>query len=332
MTTVVVMAAQARAATWSKAGRRANWCEGKAPFNIGRPPEAYDKDGLFAEEIKLKEDWDGYLEQHAVGTTERKWDKLMRKEVIDRVSKLLERTLARTQLSVAISTMDEQDVQAKTRIKSLKEARAVYARGGPVIPAHLPSGSAIPDTVQMEDLAQLLVANPEVQQQDTDNWCDALKNVTRRVLLEKAIESRKAERKQKVAEFKGLSADVKVIKDDILYLVAKMREAAHEYARTTADTQSLDINDDDEYDLPDVKTSVLVGLPSNNRLRRTDTVAAAPVDVGDTASSDSFDSTQPSTEKRPSADEEEPAAKRVHTETNPSPSTASSFRSWGFGT
>jgi hypothetical protein len=32
--------------------------------------------------------------------------------------------------------------------------------------------------------------------------CDALKNVTRRVLLEKEIESRKAERKAKVTELK----------------------------------------------------------------------------------------------------------------------------------
>eukprot|EP01043_Picozoa_sp_COSAG02_P003436 COSAG02_NODE_83_length_39665_cov_25.213719_35_plen_144_part_00 len=90
-----------------------------------------------------------------------------------------------------------------------------------------------------------------------------------------SIESRKAERKAKVTDFKALFADVKLMKDDIIYLVAKMWEVAHEYARTTTDTQSLDM-DDDEYELPDVKTSVLVGLPSNNRLRHTDTVAVSP--------------------------------------------------------
>ena len=39
-----------------------------------------------------------------------------------------------------------------------------------------------------------------------------MKNVTRRVLLEKEIESRKAERKTKMGEFKALFADVKVMK------------------------------------------------------------------------------------------------------------------------
>ena len=57
---------------------------------------------MFAEEIKLKADWNAYLEEHPVGTTERKWDKAMRKQVTDRIdllAKAKERTAKRRSLA-----------------------------------------------------------------------------------------------------------------------------------------------------------------------------------------------------------------------------------------
>jgi len=298
----------------NKGGRPASWHTGKAPPGLGQEPEHHDDKGLFAAERAESSDWDAYMDKHPAGTTERRWDKMMTVEVKKRRKDLALLQKKRTDMSVAIYAADCDDHACGRRLASLREAYDTFSfQAGGLVDTLERDGSA--HIVDLPSCAMTLIRG-DVTQDQLDAYCDSLKTLCRRYLVEKHAAQRQKERKKNAGEFKLIINDIKILRDDISYLINKMRTCAYEYAKGELEEEDKtvklnfgDSSDDaqEEYDLPDVK-SVLIGLPSNNRLRRRDTVyetATAP--DGDDASSIVTTNTEQS-------DAEEPPAKRLAVE------------------
>jgi len=273
-------------------GRPSMWDKGAgtAPPVIGVEPAKHDADGLFLREHKEKEDWDNFLSQHTVGTTERKWDKKMLGDLKGRVKHYLKLTASRTACATEVYCLGK-DVDSQKRFVKhssdaftqwLDEHDGKYSK-------HMVVAHTTPAPTSPEDFMDMLADNivravGEASPEDstlfhlpTDAWATALKEKCRVVASIAKARELAGEVKAKQLEFKRLAYDVKLIHDDITYLIEQMREAGGAYEDATA-SQALD---DDPYELPD-PDKVLLGLPSHNRLKRSD---------GTTATTDGTDTT-----------------------------------------
>jgi hypothetical protein len=227
---------------------RANWEVGKAPLNIGRPPTAYDTHGCHAPERLLLQEWRDYLDTHTVGQLDRKWDRAMREQVSEKMTAFLGSTQKRSELSTGIAYMSAEERTIKTRVESLKQAGRTFA-------AKYSHEWTLPHlSVHLHPMAKMMqtITATMVTQEDADAVCDALKAMCRLRLLQNRVTECKRERVEQTHEFKIHHADVKTQKDDIIYLVAKMRECREEM-------------EDEDYELP-AFDHVMLGLPSHNRL------------------------------------------------------------------
>ena len=302
-------------------GRPSKWDEGGgvAPFNIGRDPEKYDKDGLFRTERDLKEDWDTYLASHPVGTTERKWDRRMTAEVSDRISGLLKVAGARTALSSGLRNVT--DLVAKTK-RFKKRSDSDY---GDWLDKHGSGNFTNADifitlATTAEDIAEKLDGTLETDAslEQVSRCCDALKEKCHSLIYKRRLAQLEDDRKRETGTFKARHAEVKALKDDLVYLVAKMRAEAHEQQQT---------DDDEDHELPPVE-QVLLGLPSRNRLRRRDTMTdAAPersVSSSATSSSAGFSTTRSRSSEDDGDDDERPAKRMTRSTSAESEESAES--------
>ena len=277
---------------------RANWEVGKAPLNIGRPPTAYDTHGCHAPERALLQEWRDYLNTHTVGQLDRKWDKAMREQVSEKMTAFLRATQKRSELSTGIACMSAEERTIKTRVESLKQVERTFA-------AKYSHEWTIPRlSVHIHPMAKMTetITATMVTHEDADAVCDALKAMCRLRLLEKRVTECKRERVEQTSEFKIHHADVKTLKDDIVYLVAKMRECREEM-------------EDEDYELP-AFDHVMIGLPSRNRLRRRDTMPRdtmpdaaheRTVSSSATGSSAGFNTTRSRSSEGDDDDDERPA-------------------------
>jgi len=249
-------------------GRPVAWDVGTAPPGIGMRPEKHDKDGRFLGDRKACEEWTDYLKNHK--STERKFDNGMTKIVREGVTDFIKKTRARTDVAVKLGELDEASAQAKKMIASNKEAIEFYNSKND---KDAQGANRLPEQPTLEDIATYLTGVVDLDA--TDDLCDVLKNYMRVDLLLDAEAKRDIDRKPLVHEFKNLNHEVILARDDINYLVAKMRETSVEYER------------DDDYELPAVDL-LLRNLPSKNKTSRRDEMAAvaalaspSPASAGD---------------------------------------------------
>jgi hypothetical protein len=290
---------------------RANWEVGKAPLNIGRPPTAYDTHGCHSPERLLLQEWRDYLDTHTVGQLDRKWDRAMREQVSEKMTAFLGSTQKRSELSTGIAYMSAEERTIKTRVESLKQAERGFA-------AKYSHKWTLPHlSVHLHPMAKMMqtITATMVTQEDADAVCDALKAMCRLRLLEKRVTECKRERVEQTNEFKIHHADVKTQKDDIIYLVAKMRECREEM-------------EDEDYELP-AFDHVMLGLPSHNRLRRRDTMPErsavdSSVSSSATSSSAGFSTTRSRSSEDDGDDDERPAKRMTRSTSAESEESAES--------
>eukprot|EP01043_Picozoa_sp_COSAG02_P030660 COSAG02_NODE_1970_length_10224_cov_104.344691_6_plen_345_part_00 len=113
------------------------------------------------------------------------------------------------------------------------------------------------ETSCMPLVARVLATNLK-DTTSADKMCSALSMLCHKVVVERQMREELEGRKPKVAEFKALVKQVKILKDDISYLINQMRECHHEYERT-GDGQSPD----EIYQLPALP-DIQAGLPSHH--------------------------------------------------------------------
>ena len=239
-------------------GRPVAWYVGSVPPNIGLRAEHHDKDGLFLAERKLREEWDDYLKTHTPGTTERKFDNGMRKKVTEVMTTFIKKIRLRTDAATKVYEMDEATRLGKRMIISNNEAIAHYNSKNE---EDAQGDRRLPEQPTVREIGHYLASVVDLEA--TDDLCNVLKNYVRVNLLVDSEAERAVARNPLVQEFKNLNHEVIILKDDIIYLINKMRETASEYERAV---------DDEDYELPAVDL-ILKSLPSTNKTSRRDEMA-----------------------------------------------------------
>ena len=298
-------------------GRPIAWDVGTAPPGIGMRPEKHDKDGRFLSDRKACEQWEDYLSDHK--STERKFDNAMTKTIRTGITGFIKKTRARIDVAIKLGELEEVSARAKKMIGSNKSACEFYNSKNE---KDAQGSSRLPEQPTLPEIANYLTGIVDLDA--TDDLCDVLKNYMRVDLLLDAEAKRDIERKPLVHEFKNLNHEVILAKDDINYLVAKMRETSVEYER------------DEDYELPAVDL-ILKGLPSKNKTSRRDEMAqiaalASPSAAALAAAGDDLEAQMAAAEDESAGlasssddddEEEEPAKKRAKMPDDAS-STASS--------
>ena len=265
--------------------------------------EKHDADGRFLGDRKACEEWTDYLKNHK--STERKFDNGMTKIVREGVTDFIKKTRARTDVAVKLGELDEASAQAKKMIASNKEAIEFYNSKND---KDAQGANRLPEQPTLEDIATYLTGVVDLDA--TDDVCNVLKNYMRVGFLVGAEANRDSDRKPLVGDFKNVNHEVILIKDDINYLVAKMRETSVEYER------------DEEYELPAVDL-LLRNLPSKNKTSRRDEMAQiaalpSPSATSATSAGDDLEAQMAAAEEESAAmaspsdddDDQEPAKKR----------------------
>ena len=269
-------------------GRPVAWDVGTAPPGIGMRPEKHDADGRFLADRKACEEWTDYLDKNHK-STERKFDNAMTKTIRTGITGFIKKTRARTDVAVKLGELDEASARAKKMTASNKEAIEFYNSKND---KDAQGCDRLPEQPTLEDIATYL--NGVVDLDATDDVCNVLKNYMRVGFLVGAEANRDIERKPLVHEFKNLNHEVILAKDDINYLVAKMRETSVEYER------------DEDYELPAVDL-ILKSMPSKNKTSRRNEMAQIAALAGAATSATSATSAGDDLEAQMAAAEEESA-------------------------
>ena len=278
-------------------GRPPTWDTGEAPPDLGSPPEKFDKDGLFAPERKQREEWESYLKGHKPGTTERKWDNALRKRVEALVQAMLKKTRLRTEAAEKIHAIDVDSMHKKRIIKDNKDNVKRYNSNHE---GDAQGTARMPEQPTLEEIGAYLCSFPGASRVNVNDTCDILKSYMRAFMMAEEERERVAERTPLVNDFKNLSHDVILAKDDINYLLAKMRECAYQYQRIGEDA------DDDEYELPAVDL-IFESVPSMNKTSRRNEMAQIAALAGAATSATSATSAGDDLEAQMAAAEEESA-------------------------
>ena len=273
---------------------------GQRRLASGCAPKNTTRAGRFLSDRKACEQWEDYLSDHK--STERKFDNAMTKTIRTGITGFIKKTRARIDVAIKLGELEEVSARAKKMIGSNKSACEFYNSKNE---KDAQGSSRLPEQPTLPEIANYLTGIVDLDA--TDDLCDVLKNYMRVDLLLDAEAKRDIDRKPLVHEFKNLNHEVILARDDINYLVAKMRETSVEYER------------DDDYELPAVDL-LLRNLPSKNKTSRRDEMAAvaalaspSPASAGDdleaqmaAAEEESAAMASPSDDD----DDQEPAKKR----------------------
>ena len=271
---------------------------GQRRLASGCAPKNTTRAGRFLSDRKACEQWEDYLSDHK--STERKFDNAMTKTIRTGITGFIKKTRARIDVAIKLGELEEVSARAKKMIVSNNEAITHYNSKNE---EDAQGDRRLPEQPTVREIAHYLASVVDLDA--TDDLCTVLKNYMRVNFLVDSEAERAVARNPLVQEFKNLNHEVIILKDDIIYLINKMRETACEYERAV---------NDENYELPAVDM-ILRSLPSKNKTSRRDEMAAvaaiAALASPSAAAGDVSEEETAGLASSSDEEEEEPAKKRA---------------------